>query len=122
MELNSFFKSIIEQDVCSVVICDTAHRILYMNPAAINKYSNGGGAELVGSSLLDCHNENSCEMIEKVLAWFEVSCDNNRVHIFYNEKQNKDVYMVALRENGRLIGYYEKHEFRTKDETPFYNF
>ena len=29
--------------------------------------------------------------------------------------------MIALRDdNGELIGYYEKHEYRTKDETPFY--
>ena len=31
--------------------------------------------------------------------------------------------MVALRdEDGMLIGYYEKHEFRTRDEEPYYNF
>lgn len=31
--------------------------------------------------------------------------------------------MVALRnDDGTLIGYYEKHEYRNKDETPFYQF
>ena len=38
-----------------------------------------------------------------------------KLSTFYNEKQNKDVYMVALRENGKLIGYYEKHEYRNKE-------
>ena len=37
-----------------------------------------------------------------------------------------DVYkrqMVALRdEDGALIGYYEKHEYRARDEEPYYNF
>lgn len=63
------------------------------------------------------------EMIEKVIAWFGESKEHNRIHTFYNEKQAKDVYMIALRdENGTLIGYYEKHEYRTRDEEPFYNF
>ena len=45
-----------------------------------------------------------------------------RIHTFYNEKQAKDVYMVALRdEDGALIGY-EKHEYRARDEEPHYNF
>lgn len=119
--LNEFFKSIIEQDDASVVICDTKHDIVYMNPAAINNYGKSGGADLIGKSLLDCHNERSVEIIKNVVAWFGESTDNNKVHTFFNEKQNKDVYMIALRDADKnLIGYYEKHEFRTKDESPFY--
>ena len=45
------------------------------------------------------------------------------IHTFYNEKQNKDVYMVALRdEDGELLGYYEKHEFRNKEKAKMYDF
>ena len=63
------------------------------------------------------------EIIEKVVAWFEEDKEHNRIHTFYNEKQAKDVYMVALRdEDGALIGYYEKHEYRARDEEPYYNF
>lgn len=121
MELNQFFKSIIDQDNCAVVICDLQHTILYMNPQAILNYEKRGGSALVGRSLLDCHNPMSVQAIEKVLAWFAQSPENNRVHTFYNEKQNKDGYMIALREDdGTLIGYYEKHEYRNVDETPFY--
>ena len=29
--------------------------------------------------------------------------------------RNKDVYMVALRDEGELIGYYEKHEYRNAE-------
>lgn len=123
MELNEFFKSIIDQDYASVVICNLEHTIIYMNPASINNYAKWGGAELVGKSLLNCHNPNSNELIKKVVDWFGQKTDNNKVHTFYNEKQNKDVYMIALRdEEKKLIGYYEKHEFRTKDSTPFYEF
>ena len=32
--LTQYFKSIVDQDRCAVVICNTAHEIIYMNPAA----------------------------------------------------------------------------------------
>lgn len=123
MELAPFFKSIIEQDLCAVVICNLEHEIIYMNPAAVERYAKRGGAELVGRSLLDCHTERSNEIIKKVVAWFEESVDHNRIYTFYNEKENKDVYMVALRdEAGNLIGYYEKHEYRNRETEEPYKF
>ena len=121
MELNSFFKSIIDMDTAAVVICSTDHEIIYMNPAAVQRYVKWGGSALIGRSLLDCHNEESCKRIKQVTGWFAESPDNNRVHTFFNEKENKDVYMIALRnESGELIGYHEKHEYRTRETAPFY--
>lgn len=121
--LNPFFKSIIDQDNTSIVICDLNHTIIYMNKTAITSYEKRGGDKLIGRSLMACHNDDSKAKIEKVISWFKESECNNRVHTFFNEKQNKDGYMVALRDDmGSLIGYYEKHEFRDRDETPFYNF
>ena len=103
-------------DRSAVVICDLQHTIVYMNPAAIQRYEKWGGEALVGKSLLGCHNEKSCEMIEKVIDWFGKSKDNNLVYTFFNVKENKDVYMVALRDDaGDLIGYYEKHEYRNRE-------
>ncbi len=123
MELQQYFKSIIDQDRCAVVICNLAHEILYMNPTAIQRYEKWGGQALVGKSLLDCHNPHSCGQIKKVISWFEESTAHNMIHTFYNEKENKDVYMVALRdEDGRLAGYYEKHEYRDKETAKMYDF
>lgn len=123
MELTQFFKSVLDEDKSAVVICDIDHKIIYMNPSACKKYSKRGGASLIGSSLLDCHNSKSNEMIQKILEWFKESKLHNRIYTFYNEKENKDVYMIALRnEQGELIGYYEKHEYRDRETEPFYNF
>ena len=66
MELTKYFKSIIEMDRVSVVICDLDHTIIYMNPAAIGRYAKRGGKDLIGKSLMDCHNEKSKEIIEKL--------------------------------------------------------
>lgn len=122
MKLEQFFKSIIDEDRCPVVICDTEHKIIYMNPSACERYSKRGGAALVGCSLLDCHRGESNEKIRKVLEWFKSSKENQRIYTDHNQKENKDVYMVALRdEDGELIGYYEKHECRNSETEPFYH-
>ena len=45
------------------------------------------------------------------------------IYTFHNEKQNKDVYMVALRDSEqKLIGYYEKHEYRDRETAKRYDF
>lgn len=123
MELSNFFKSIIDQDRCAVVICNLEHEIIYMNPAAIQRYEKRGGQALVGRSLLDCHNPQSVEIIKKVILWFSESVEHNLIYTFHNEKENKDVYMVALRDgSGSLIGYYEKHEYRDRETAKLYDF
>ena len=121
MELNVFFRSVLEQDTAPVVLCDLKHTVVYLNPAAAKRYGYAGGADMVGKSLMNCHNAKSRELIENCLAWFAADEGHNTVHESYNPQENKDVYIVALRdENKKLIGYYEKHEYRTKDTTEFY--
>jgi len=120
--LNQLFKSILEQDTAPVVICNLDHTIIYMNPVAAIRYGKRGGYELVGRNLLECHNPSSGEMINKVVAWFKADKSNNRVFTFHNEKENKDVYMIALRDDeGNLIGYYEKHEYRNPETMGLYD-
>ncbi len=113
------FKSVLDMDRSPVVICDLKHTIVYMNKTAIERYHK----DLTGSSLLDCHNAKSNEMIIKIVDWFRESTDNNMIYTHKNEKENKDVYMVALRnDEGNLIGYYEKHEYRTSETAEAYDF
>ena len=121
MELSQFFKSVIDQDRAAVVICNLQHEIIYMNAAAAERYKKHGN--LLGKSLLDCHSPKSNEMIKRVVAWFAADASHNIIYTSRNEKENKDVYMVALRDdNGGLIGYYEKHEYRTAETAKLYDF
>lgn len=119
--VEQFFKSILDQDRCSIVICNLEHEIIYMNQAAIDHYEKRGGGELIGKNLLECHNQESKEKIQQVIDWFSSDEAHNIVYTFHNDKQNKDVYMVALREEGELIGYYEKHEYRNAETMKFYD-
>ena len=118
--LAPYFKSIVEQDRCAVVICNLRHEIIYMNKSARERYKKHG--ELVGTSIFDCHNAESNAKIREVVEWFAKSPDNNFVFTYHNDRENKDVYMVALRgENDELIGYYEKHEFRNPETMKLYD-
>ena len=117
----SFYKSILDQDQAAIVIYNLKHEIIYMNPVAVQSYEKWGGDKLIGRSLLDCHNAESNEKTQRVVDWFDEDESHNIVYTFHNEKQNKDVYMVALRDSGKLIGYYEKHEYRDAETMQLYD-
>ncbi|MBR3592446.1 MAG: PAS domain-containing protein [Clostridia bacterium] len=117
MNVDVFLKSVLDADAAPVVICDLEHTVVYMNPASIARYHT----DLTGKSLKACHNAESGAKIDRVVAWFAESKDNNIVYTSRNDKENKDVYMMALRDdNGTLIGYYEKHEYRNQETKQLY--
>ncbi|MBE5953417.1 MAG: PAS domain-containing protein [Lachnospiraceae bacterium] len=123
MELLQYFKSIMDEDKAPIVICDLSHTIIYINPSACKHYERFGGDKLLGGNLMECHNPKSREMILKILDWFKESKSNNRIYTYRNDKENKDVYMIALRdEQGELIGYYENHEYRSVETAKMYDF
>ena len=116
--MEQLFKSILEQDKAPIVVCDMESTVLYMNPSAIARYKR----DLTGRSIKQCHPAAANEKIEQVLAWFRRGHDNNIVYTFRNDEENEDVYMVALRgEDGALIGYYEKHEYRNRETAKLYD-
>ena len=119
MDMLPFFRSILEQDPSPIVVCDISNDIIYMNPAAIEHYNQDGGKILLGRCVYDCHPPMAVKAIVKVVEWFSKSPENNIVHTMHSD--TRDVYMVALRdEDGRLIGYYEKHDSRIPDTSPTY--
>ena len=116
--MEQYYKSIIDQDTAPIVVCDLDSTILYMNPASIKRYHG----DLTGKSLKQCHNADSNAKIDRVLDLFARSKDHNIVYTSRNDKENKDIYMVALRnEDGTLIGYFEKHESRNRETAELYD-
>ncbi len=115
--LNKLLKSVLDQDIAPVVVCNIDDIIVYMNPSAITRYHKN----LTGNSIKDCHPPKANEQIDKVVAWFRESKDNNIIYTYRNDEENKDVYMVALRDDDKnLIGYYEKHEYRNRETVGLY--
>ena len=109
MEIDKYLRAFVETDMNQIVICDTNHIIVYMNKVAIEKFSDLGGADLIGKSIMQYLGVETQSRIEAIVSWFSESPDNNWVYTYRNEASQTDMYAVALRdENGNLIGYYEK--------------
>jgi DUF438 domain-containing protein len=101
----SLMAALLESLKDRVVFVDTDHMIRYMNKAAIAHYDDG--AELIGRSVLDCHNENSKRQIIEIFAAMRAGLDERL--ITDNEKER--IFMRAVRDpDGELIGYYERYE------------
>lgn len=88
------------------LFCDLDHVVRYMNQAARQHYSRG--ADLLGTSVLACHNERSCEVIHQVLArMLEEDLDEELI----TDDERWRIYMRAVRgPGGELLGYYERYE------------
>ena len=86
MKINSFFKSVIDSDKAPIVICDLENTVVYMNPASIARSK----VDITGKSIKNCHNAESGEKIDRVVAWFKESKDNNIVFTYHSEKENKE--------------------------------
>ncbi len=101
----SFLKAVLDSVTDPILVADTDHTVVYMNRAAIAHYSQG--EKLLGTSLLDCHNKESGEIIVEVLAALFEGEDERM--ITDNEKHR--IFMRAVRDGpGQLIGYYERYE------------
>jgi len=88
-----------------LLFADTDHTVRCVNRAAVAHYSEG--ASLLGTSLLDCHNAQSQQVIIDTLADMQAGLEERL--ITDNEKYR--IYMRVVRdEQGQVLGYYERYE------------
>jgi hypothetical protein len=96
-----------------LLFADTGHIVRYMNQTAVAYYSRGAG--LLGTSLLDCHNEQSQRVIIDTLADMQDGLDERLI----TDNDTKRIYMRAVRdEQGHVLGYYERYEPPRKRASP----
>ncbi|MCD4690505.1 PAS domain-containing protein [bacterium] len=87
-----------------VLVADVDHRIVFMNRAAVGYYSEG--ASLLGTNLLNCHNEESNRIILEVLEALRSGEDERLI----TDSDDRRIFMRAVRgPDGSLIGYYERY-------------
>lgn len=88
-----------------VLFCDTDHIMRYLNKAAIAHYKEG--RDLLGRSVMACHNEQSREVIIETLTMLEAGADERLI----SDTDKNRVYMRAVRNSeGTVVGYYERYE------------
>ena len=85
---------------CAVTVCDKEGVILYMNDKAKETFAKHG--DLIGKSLIPCHNENSRAIIAKLL---ETGGTNS--YTIQKNGQKKMIYQTAWKEDGVVAGLVE---------------
>lgn len=109
MEESKITRWLIEAIPYPVLFADLTHTIRYMNRRAKFEYEEVlGYRNLIGSSLLDCHNKESCEKIRAVVKRFE---SHGGEEVLTVTSRNQRAYMAPVRdESGTLVGYFERYE------------
>lgn len=85
-----------------LTICNDEGVILYMNPESIESFKKDGGADLIGSNLIDCHPEPSKSQLREML--------NNKTGQTYTiEKRGQKtlIHQFPWFESGDYMGFME---------------
>ncbi len=94
-----------------ILFVDNGHTIRYMNKAAEKHYKEG--RRLLGQSIMDCHNKESCKMMYEIYAKMQAGLDEEKI----TDDEKQRIFMRAVRdENGILLGYYERYEWKNQDK------
>ena len=100
-----FMAAILDSLKDPLLFADTGHVTRYRNRAGAAYYEEG--VSLVGRSLLDCHNQESQEMMVEILAKMHEGLDERLI----TDTEEHRVFMRAVRDpQGNLLGYYERFE------------
>ncbi|PIS48081.1 MAG: diguanylate cyclase [Elusimicrobia bacterium CG08_land_8_20_14_0_20_51_18] len=86
----------------AVTVCDRDGKITEMNGKAAAAFAKYGGADLVGKSLFDCHNENSRGKLRKMFA-------DKTPNVYTIEKRGvkKLIYQFPWEDENGFAGYVE---------------
>ncbi|RME31113.1 MAG: PAS domain-containing protein [Thermoflexia bacterium] len=107
MDELTMLRAVLDSLDTPILFADAGHTIRYMNRAAVAHYP--GGKDLLGRSLLECHNPCSQRIILEVLNDLQAGMEERLI----SENEHRRVYMRAVRDpEGRLLGYYERYEPR----------
>lgn len=116
LELTDFFKGIVDSEEGPIVISNLDYRVIYVNPAAEKYYPTG--AKLVGRLLETLMDEEMMSKVVMSVEWFKEDAKNNKVFALHDNKNNMDMYILAIRnKKKRLIGFYGRREDRTPDQS-----
>lgn len=85
---------------CAVTVCDNEGVILYMNDKAKETFASHG--DLIGKSLIQCHNERSRAIISNLL-----ETGGCNAYTIQKNGLKKMIYQTAWKGNGEVAGLVE---------------
>ena len=113
MELEKLLDAFVNSMPDPVAITDLDHKIIYLNQEAIDLFE--GGADLIGTSLFDCHKEEkSNQVIREVYERLKAGETEVQITDRSGRKEGhfQHTYMRAIRDrDGNLVAYYERYKY-----------
>jgi len=102
---NEFYLNLLNSLKYPVVVADLEHNIQFMNKPALKEFTEG--EKLIGTNLLDCHDEEAQKLILEVLEKLKAG----KTEVIISDTPRNRIYLRAVRnEAHELIGYYERYE------------
>ncbi|HEY5124941.1 MAG TPA: diguanylate cyclase [Ignavibacteria bacterium] len=86
----------------AITLCDKDFVITYMNAKALKTFESDGGEKLIGTNILDCHDEESNKKIFGI-----VKSGTPNAYTIEKNGTKKLIYQVPVNENGEYIGLVE---------------
>lgn len=104
------YQAILDSVKNPIVFVDNDHIIRYLNRSAkVRYYEKRGYSDLIGKSILDCHNSTSAKQITE--AHQRLQKGENEVYLEPDKNQEKVTVIVGVRDvGGILLGYYARSE------------
>jgi PAS domain S-box-containing protein len=88
------------------VFVDTGHTIRYVSRTAESHYGMAK-RDLMGKSIFDCHNPESCRVIREIFTALEQGEEERLI----TDNARHRIWMRAVRgPDGSLLGYFERYE------------
>ena len=88
---------------CAITVADADCRIIYMNEKSRQTFASKGGADLIGTNLIDHHNEHSVAIIRHMLDTGEPNC-----YTIEKNGARKMIYQTPWRDaEGNIAGLVE---------------
>ncbi|MDE6808787.1 MAG: PAS domain-containing protein [Muribaculaceae bacterium] len=87
---------------CAITVCDADMRVIYMNEKSRETFAARGGESIIGTDLLQYHNERSRSIIARMMATGDANC--------YTIEKNglrKMIYQTPWRLDGKIAGLVE---------------
>jgi PAS domain S-box-containing protein len=86
----------------AITVCDRTGLILYMNEKACETFKKYGGRDLIGKNILDYHNRDSCEIINRLLKE-----DKSNTYTITKNNMKKLIHQTTWHRDGKVMGLIE---------------
>ncbi len=92
----------------AITVADEDYRIDYLNDLAVKHYADRGGADLIGTDLLACHNAQSQAQIRTIYARHrEGDLTPTRYHELKEDGLGESIVLIPLVVDGQFRGIAE---------------